>query len=167
MKKLLLPLLFGFLLAAHLSFATDLADVSGHRTCAYCGMDRGKFAHSRTLTEYDDNTVFGACSIHCAAVNLANNIDRTPRAIRVGDYYTRKLIDAEKAFWVIGGKVQGVMTANAKWAFEHREDAERFVSENGGTSATFDEAMRGAYEDMYKDTKQIREKRKLKKMSGK
>jgi hypothetical protein len=37
-----------------------------------------------------------------------------------------------------------------------------FVKENGGTVTTFDEAMKAAYEDMYQDTKMVREKRKMK-----
>ena len=57
-----------------------------------------------------------------------------------------------------------VMTKRAKWAFEKKDDAEAFIKENGGTLAAFDEAMKAAYEDMYTDTKMIREKRKMMKM---
>jgi nitrous oxide reductase accessory protein NosL len=82
----------------------------------------------------------------------------------VGDYGTKKLIDAEKASWVIGGNKMGVMTKRAKWAFEKKEDAEKFVKENGGKISSFDDAMKATYEDMYADTKMIRERRKMKKM---
>lgn len=82
----------------------------------------------------------------------------------MGDYNTKNLIDAEKAFWVIGGSKKGVMAERAKWAFEKRDEAERFMRENGGKLATFEEAMKAAYEDMYQDTKMIREMRKMKKM---
>lgn len=167
MRKLIVSVLFGVLFLGGLSFAADFPDVAQHQSCAYCGMDRGKFAHSRMLIEYDDGTSFASCSLHCAAVNLATSIDKTPRTIQVGDYNGKKLIDAEKAYWVIGGKVQGVMTARAKWAFENRPDAERFAKENGGTVASFDEAAKAAYEDMYQDTKKIRERRKMKRMSAK
>jgi nitrous oxide reductase accessory protein NosL len=85
----------------------------------------------------------------------------------VGDYNIKKLIDAEKAFWIIGGSKMGVMTKRAKWAFENKEDAEKFLKENGGKISTFDEAMKAAYEDMYADTKMIREKRKMRKMEHK
>jgi nitrous oxide reductase accessory protein NosL len=139
-------------------------DIQKHKSCPLCGMDREKFAHSRVLIDYDDGTAFGACSIHCAAVELAINIDKTPRMIQVGDYSTKKLIDAEKASWVIGGSKMGVMTKRAKWAFEKKDDADAFIKENGGTLVTFDEAMKAAYEDMYTDTKMIREKRKMMKM---
>lgn len=141
-------------------------DIQKHSSCRYCGMDRSKFAHSRTLLEYDDGTDVALCSIHCAAVDLALNIDRTPKSVQVADYGTKKLIDAEKAFWVMGGSQPGVMTKRAKWAFEKQEDADKFVKENGGFSTTFDESMKAAYEDMYADTKMIREKRKMMKMKS-
>lgn len=151
-----------FVLAlASIVFAVD-SDIDKHSSCTYCGMDRAKFAHSRVLIEYDDGTSFGACSLHCAAVDLANNIDKAPRTIGVGDYSSRKLIDAERAFWVLGGNKPGVMTVNAKWAFEDKRDAEKFIKENGGVLAIFEDAIKAAYEDMYKDTKQIRERRKMK-----
>ena len=136
-------------------------DSKGIPECLYCGMDRGKFAHSRMLITYEDGTEVGTCSIHCMAVDLAINIDKGPAGIMVGDYNTKKLIDAEKALWVMGGSKMGVMTKRAKWAFEKKEDAEKFIKENGGENATFDTVMKAAYEDMHQDTKMIREKRKM------
>ncbi|HBG06384.1 MAG: NosL family protein [Geobacteraceae bacterium GWC2_58_44] len=162
MKRIALILLCICSLSAVSSFAADLADVGKHPSCKYCGMDRGKFAHSRVLIEYDDGTSSGACSLHCAAIDLANNIDRTPGRIAVADYYGKELIDAEKALWVLGGGQPGVMTAQAKWAFRDKPAADRFIRENGGAAAGFDQAMRAAYNDMYSDTKQIRERRKMK-----
>ena len=160
MKKLILGSIF-LLVFTSIVFAMD-SDIVKHSSCTYCGMNRAKFAHSRVLIEYDDGSSFGACSLHCASVDLANNIDKAPSTIGVGDYYSKKLTDAEKAFWVLGGKQPGVMTMNAKWAFEDKRSAEKFIKEIGGALAIFDDAIKAAYEDMYKDTKQIREKRKLK-----
>jgi len=133
----------------------------GDASCKYCGMDREKFAHSRMLIEYDDGTTTAVCSLRCAAVELISSIDRTPRAIQVGDYATRRLIDAEQAVWVIGGAKPGVMTRNPKWAFSGRDAAEAFVRDNGGRLATFDEAMTAASGDLYQDSKMIRERRKM------
>jgi nitrous oxide reductase accessory protein NosL len=139
-------------------------DIQKQPTCKYCGMDRGKFAHSRMLIEYTDGTVVGTCSIHCTAVDLALNIDKMPKGVLVGDYGTKALIDAEKATWVIGGSKMGVMTRNAKWAFLQKGDAEKFVGQNGGKLVTYDDAVKASYEDMYADTKMIRDKRKMMKM---
>jgi copper chaperone NosL len=140
-------------------------DVEKIPSCQYCGMDREKFAHSRVVIEYDDGSIAATCSIRCAVVDLALNIDKTPQAILLGDYGTKKLIDAENAVWVIGGNKMGVMTRRAKWAFEKKGDAEKFIAENGGALVAFDEAMKAAYEDMYQDTKMIRAKRKMAKKS--
>jgi nitrous oxide reductase accessory protein NosL len=140
------------------------AAVKAPAECKYCGMNLEKYAFSRVVIEYDDGSSTGLCSIHCAAVDLANNLDKGPKAIKVGDYGTRQLIDAETAAWVIGGSKQGVMTRQAKWAFAKKDDAEKFIKENGGRTATFDEVMKAAYDDMYQDTRMIREKRKMKRM---
>ena len=98
------------------------------------------------------------------AVDLALNIDKTPKTIQVADYNTKNLIDAEKAVWVIGGEKPGVMTKRAKWAFENKADAEAFIKTNKGTLADFEAAIKASYEDMYSDTKMIREKSKAKHM---
>jgi nitrous oxide reductase accessory protein NosL len=136
-------------------------DVKATPACTHCGMDREKFASSRMVLEYDDGSLVGVCSVHCAAVNLVVTIDKAPASIRVADFASKKLIDAEKAVWVIGGKRPGVMTRRGKWAFEERASAEAFSKENGGAIASFDDAMKATYEDIWSDTKMIREKRKM------
>ncbi len=161
MKKALVWLM-ALGMAVSLSAAAAAADdLQVHPSCKYCGMDRAKFAHSRVLLTYDDGTTVGTCSIHCAAVDLAIHIDKTPTSIQVGDYQTRALIDAEKANWVVGGNKMGVMTKRAKWAFAAMEDAQRYVKENGGEIAGYEQIVKASYEDMYADTQMIREKRKM------
>ena len=164
MKKMFVLLVAVSLIftAAGFLFADD--DAKTHPNCIYCGMNRTQFAHSRMLIEYDDNTTAAFCSVHCAAVDLSLKIDKTPKSIMVGDYATKELIDAEKAYWVLGGGKMGVMTKRAKWAFATRESAESFISGNGGNLISFDDALKASYEDMNADTKMIREKRKMKRM---
>jgi len=142
-------------------------DIQKHPSCKYCGMDREKFGHSRMLVGYEDGTSLGTCSLHCMAVELAIHIDQTPKTIFVGDFHEKKLLNVEKAFWVIGGNKMGVMTKRAKWAFGKKEDAEKFKAENGGDLASFEQAIKASYEDMYADTKMIRERRKMRKMEHK
>ncbi len=158
-------IVFCFLLSTGAAFAQD--DIQKHSSCKYCGMDRQKFAHSRVFIEYEGGATEGMCSIHCAAIDFALNIDKVPKMTQVGDYNTKMLVDAEKAFWVIGGNKPGVMTKRAKWTFAKKEDAEKFVSENGGNLAAFDEAIKAAFEDMYTDTKMIQERRKMRHMQHK
>jgi nitrous oxide reductase accessory protein NosL len=150
-----------FSMSAMAVFAQD--DIKQSPACKYCGMDRKKFDFSRMLIEYDDGSSMGVCSLHCAAVELALNIDKTQKAIKVGDFGTKTLVDAEKAYWVVGGTKPGVMTKRGKWAFEKKDDAEAFIKMNGGALAAFDEVIKTAYTDMHDDIKMIREKRKMKK----
>ncbi len=139
-------------------------DVLANPSCPLCGMDRQKFAHSRMLIIYDSGGEFGSCSLHCAAVNMAVQIDRTPTMIKAGDFNTHRLIDAETAFWVIGGDKPGVMTKRAKWAFQEKSDADTFINEHGGTLVHFDAAVKAAFSDMAEDTVMIRKKRKAMRM---
>jgi nitrous oxide reductase accessory protein NosL len=166
MKK---RIVYGVLVMALLSLgglalANPQEDVSATPSCQYCGMDRHKFAHSRMVIEYDDGTKVGVCSLHCAAIDLSLNIDKTPKIIWVADYNTKMLIDAEKATWIMDPAKPGVMTRTAKWAFAKKEDAEKFTKENGGHLAAFEECLKAAYEGMYADLKMIRDKRKGMKM---
>lgn len=159
-KKIFIGLLAIVFLGNGISaYAETEKDIQEHPTCKYCGMDREKFAHSRMLVEYEDGSGIGTCSIHCAAIDLAQALGKQPKRILVADYNKKNLLEAEKAAWVIGGGKPGVMTKTAKWALAEKKDAEAFIKENGGKLANFDEAMKAAYEDMYSDTKMIREKR--------
>lgn len=165
MNLLKITLALGLALVAATAFSAQ-PDVEKIPSCKYCGMDREKFSHSRMYAEYDDSSEAGTCSLRCMAVDLANSIDKAPKTIRVGDYNSRDLIDAETAVWVIGGDKPGVMTARAKWAFAKKEDAEAFVKANKGELATFEDATSASYSDLYKDTKAIRDRRKAKKMKA-
>ncbi|WP_373499312.1 nitrous oxide reductase accessory protein NosL [Desulfococcus sp.] len=136
------------------------SDIEKYPKCPLCDMDRKQFAFSRILVTYEDASSSGYCSLHCAAISMAIHLDKTPVKIEAGDYDTRELIDAETAVWVIGGSKTGVMTHRAKWAFKELRNAEAFVSAHGGAISNFDAAMKAAYEDMYADTRMIREKRK-------
>jgi copper chaperone NosL len=163
MKKILVFCLMVSVFAGFsIVFAQD--ELAKHPACPLCGMDRAKFAHSRVLVEYDDGSTYGACSLHCAAIDMVVHIDKAPQAVMVGDFNTKQLIDAETAVWVIGGKKMGVMTKRAKWAFADETAAQNFIAENGGNRADFEEAIKAAFEDMYQDTKMIREKRKMMRM---
>lgn len=162
MHRYLLLVCAFFLAAAPAALAVPPTDVSQAPACRYCGMDRAMFSHSRMLIEYEDGSKVATCSLHCAAVELANTIDKIPVMVSVADFDSKELIDAEKAVWVIGGSKKGVMTRQAKWAFASKDAADRFIKANGGSVADFDQAIKAAYDDMYQDTKMIREFRKMK-----
>lgn len=162
MKRSALHFVFIACILAIASIVQAQDDIQKSPSCTHCSMDRATFAHSRMVITYEDGTTVGTCSIHCLAIDLIMNMGKTPSSIKVGDFNSKELIDAEKAFWVIGGKKPGVMSKQGKWAFAKKEDAEAFVKDNGGNMATFDDAMKASFEGMYADVKMIREKRQMK-----
>jgi len=156
---------FLVLLMAGVLWAMD-QDVKQIPACKYCGMNREMFAHSRMLVQYEDGTSVGTCSLHCAILEFSLNLDKNPKSILVGDYWTKNLIDAEKAFWVIGGDKPGVMSKKAKWAFADQGAAEKYQKEHGGVVARYDDAVDEAYKSLREDTQMIREKRKMMRMKN-
>ena len=116
--------------------------VEGPGDCARCGMNRTTFAYSRMLVTYADGKVVGVCSLHCAVEETRSRRDRQVVSLLVADYGTRRLIDARKAVWVVGGKERGVMTHPAKWAFGREEDARAFVREKGGEIVPFEAVLK-------------------------
>ena len=132
--------------------------------CIYCGMSQANYGHSWVIIKHDDGSESGVCSIHCAAIDMALHSALPVFKITVGDYDTKRQIDADKAYWVIGGEKLGVMTARAKWAFRTKKAADNFMKKHGGRPATFEEVLRAAFEDMYEDTLILQKKRRLMKM---
>lgn len=116
--------------------------------CQYCNMNRTKFAHSRSLVDYEDGTKVGTCSINCSVIDLNANAGKKVKKVSVADYKSKKLIDAKSATWVIGGSVRGIMTKTAKWAFSGKKDADAFVKESGGKIATYEEVVAAAKEEI-------------------
>ncbi|RPI74540.1 MAG: NosL family protein [Desulfobacteraceae bacterium] len=157
-------LLAVFIVGAAIAVAQTVDDLALHKQCRFCGMDRSHFDFSRMLIAYEDGSSTAVCSIHCAAIDLANTFDKKIKSIQVGDFNDKHLLDAEKAYWVVGGKKPGVMSVRAKWAFESKAEAENFIKSNEGEPAGFEAAIKAAYEDMYADTNLIRERMAKKRM---
>ena len=138
--------------------------------CPYCGMSRKMWHHSRHLVHYDDGLADGTCSIHCLAISLSLNLDRGPKAIYAADFSSgdepKKLVEVEKATYLIDSKLKGTMSKRSKMAFSSARAAEAARVEQGGDLANFNEALTAAYADMAKDTMMIRKRRgeKVRKM---
>lgn len=138
-------------------------DIEKYKKCPYCGMDRKHYHHSRMLIQYSDDLADGTCSLHCAAISLALNVDREPKAIWVADNAgaddPKPLVRVDKGTFLIGSKIAGVMTASSKVAFGNEEAAKASRVVNGGELANFDQALLAAYTDMSKDVSRIRKNR--------
>ncbi len=138
-------------------------DIEKYPKCPYCGMDRKQYHHSRMLLQYSDDVADGTCSLHCSAISLSLNVDREPKALWVGDNAVagdvKPLVEVDKATFLIGSKIAGVMTANSKVAFGSADAAKAAQAANGGELVKFDQALLLAYTDMSKDVSRIRKMR--------
>jgi nitrous oxide reductase accessory protein NosL len=138
-------------------------DIEKYPKCPYCGMDRKQYHHSRMLIHYSDDLADGTCSLHCSALSLSLNVDREPKAIWVGDNAAagdvKPLVDVDKASFLVGSKIPGVMTANSKVAYGTEEAAKGAQAAQSGELVKFDQALLLAYTDMSKDVSRIRKMR--------
>ncbi len=162
-KRSVYRIIFNIVLSVFVILIAEMG-IAGEESCYYCGMKKANFGHSWVTIERENGSGVGVCSVHCAAIDMALHIDQPPKHIHVGDYFTKKQINAEKAYWIIGGDKMGVMTSRAKWAFENKASADNFMKEHGGRPAIFEEVMKAAFEDMYEDTLMIQKKRKMMRM---
>jgi copper chaperone NosL len=138
-------------------------DLQKYPSCPYCGMDRRKFHHSRMLVHYSDDVPDATCSLHCAAISLSINIDRGPKAIYVADNAApgeiKPLIDAEKAVFLVGSSLKGVMTRRSKVAYGTEAAAKSARAAHGGDLMDFDHVLVAVHLDMAQDTNMIRKMR--------
>jgi nitrous oxide reductase accessory protein NosL len=156
-------------LAVFVFLAAAVVAGPGDVSCFYCGMKRSEYGHSWVVVSYDDHSTGEFCSLHCASIDMVLHTEKTAVTVLVGDYYTKKLIDADKAHWVIGGSKTGVMTTRAKWAFATKDAAISYMQAFGGEPGTLTTAIKAAFEDMYEDIMMIHRKREMmrkKKMEG-
>ena len=126
-------------------------------------MDRKQHHHSRALVHYSDDLADGTCSLHCAAISLSLNVDREPKGIYVADNSPdtdpKPLIEVDKATFLIGSLIKGVMTKHSKVAYGSEEAAKSSQAANSGELANFDQALLAVYTGMSQDVAMIRKNR--------
>ena len=146
-------------------------DIEKFAKCPYCGMDRAQYHHSRMLIVYSDDLPDGTCSLHCAAISLSLNIDREPKAIWVGDNASslavKPLVDVDRANFLVGSQIKGVMSARSKVAYGSEDAAKAAMASQGGELVAFDAALLAAYTDMARDVAMVRKNREARRLHGK
>lgn len=143
-------------------------ELSKYPRCRYCGMERAKFSHTRHLLVYEDDTVEGTCSLHCAAISLSLNMDKGPKAIYAGDAGSKEaikpLVLADKATYVLDPSKPGTMTKASKFAYADKAAAEAAAAVEASAKAgaklmDFNAALTSAYLGMAEDTIMLRKRR--------
>ena len=131
--------------------------------CPYCGMNRREHHRTRMLVHYSDDLADGVCSIHCLAISLCLNIDRSPKNIWGPDYGStaepRSLQPVDDLVYLIGADLKHAMTRRSKHSFASPGIAREFQDRHGGELGNFSDALRETHLDMAADVDMVRRNR--------
>ena len=133
----------------------DPPEYTKNKKCENCGMDRNKWARTRYAFQ-NSKGKFYTCSIHCVAV-LSMKLEKKPENVKAALYLNpEKMLDADKAFYVLGSAAPGTMTGTSKLAFASMEEAYIFTTQYGGK-------MTGIKEVLSEASEEVRNRRPVKK----
>ena len=145
------------------SQATILQSGNSKEYCPNCAMHLPKYYKTNHAVKFKDGTYRQFCSIHCLVdeQEMGYLRDKKDKIVQIlaADAKTLKMIDAKKAYYVIGSKISGTMTGNSQYAFLSKADALSFQKENGGKLSDFDEAYKTSLKDFTNDLKMIKDKK--------
>ncbi len=169
MRTIKLFLVLAMVLGLNLG-AKDFSKMSKHPTlfqsgkekmwCHVCGMSLKMFYKTSHAVKLKDGKARQYCSIRCLVVDYPKIKDNI-KEILVVDAKSGKMIDANKAFYVVGSKVKGTMSKVSKVAFAKKEDAKEFQKEFGGKIVSFKEAFLLAKKNLKADMKMLNMKKKM------
>jgi len=114
--------------------------------CAVCGMYIDLYQRTRHAISFNDGTTKLTCGLACAAKVIVQNEDKI-YGVRVADFLTGKFLAADKAYYLEGSDVPGVMTYTSRIAFTSKAQARSFQKKHGGRIITFDQALKHQRED--------------------
>ena len=126
--------------------------------CPLCSMNLKMFWKTTHWLTFSDGKRVGYCSIHCASKiyqERPTEIDQW----EVADYDTKTLINAHKAYFLMGSDLPGTMTPVSKLAFASQDVAKRYQREHGGTLGTLDDALERAIKGRGEDMALIKKKK--------
>ena len=140
---------------------TLVQDGKAKKWCPVCGMNLKMFYKTSHTSKLKDGTPRQYCSMRCLAVdNHEHNISLDD--IQVVDVDSGKLIDANKAFYVVGSNIKGTMAKVSKLAFATENEAKIFAKEHGGEVTDFKTAFAKANDSLEKDIAMVQMKKEKK-----
>jgi nitrous oxide reductase accessory protein NosL len=134
----IIVLLFCSLLAIDVLFPVE--GVTGRQECSVCGMwiDQYERTHHVVITKNGKTEHY--CSFACAAKGIEIHKGEI-EAIKTADFTTKRLIDADKAYYLEGSNIPGVMSYISRIAFASEADAKKFQKQYGGRIVTLKQAL--------------------------
>ena len=140
---------------------TLVQDGKAKKWCPVCGMNLKMFYKTSHTSKLKDGTPRQYCSMRCLAVdNHEHNISLDD--IQVVDVDSGKLIDANKAFYVVDSNIKGTMAKISKLAFATENEAKIFAKEHGGEVTDFKTAFAKANDSLEKDIAMVQMKKEKK-----
>lgn len=131
---------------------------SSKEFCNVCGMHLTKYYKTNHTAEFKNGHQEQYCSLHCLS-EVHKDYEQKIKNIQVVDTNSLKLIDAKKAFYVVGSSKEGTMSSISKYAFSTKIEAEKFKKEFGGEIHTFAETLKLSKDKLDKDNEILDEKR--------
>jgi len=122
------------------------AHAAERESCAVCGMYLDLYERTHFVILFNDDTTKSTCSLACAAMVINQNKGRI-KGVKVADFLTGKLLDADKAYFLEGSDIPGVMSYTSRIAFFSKTQASTFQKKHGGRIVTFDRALKDQLED--------------------
>ena len=138
--------------------ATLVKTDSSKEFCNVCAMHLTKYYKTNHVAEFKNGHKEQYCSLHCLAEVHKNHAEKI-KNIQVVDTRSLKLIDALKAYYVVGSSKEGTMSSSSEYAFFTKEDAEKFKKEFRGEIHNFNETLKLTKDKLSKDNESIDEKR--------
>ena len=129
--------------------------------CPVCGMNLKMFYKTSHTAQDKDGKKRQYCSLRCLVIDShEHNISLS--SVQVVDVNSEKLIDANKAFYVLNSKVKGTMSKVSKLAFATQKEAEAFAKEMGGEVVDFKTAFAKANASLKMDIAMVTTKKEKK-----
>ena len=138
--------------------ATLIKTDSSKEFCNVCGMHLTKYYKTNHTAEFKNGHQEQYCSLHCLS-EVHKDYEQKIKNIQVVDTNSLKLIDAKKAFYVVGSSKEGTMSPISEYAFSTKIEAEKFKKEFGGEIHTFAETLKLSKDKLDKDNEILDEKR--------
>lgn len=138
--------------------ATLIKTDSSKEFCNVCGMHLTKYYKTNHTAEFKNGHKEQYCSLHCLS-EVHKDYEQKIKNIQVVDTNSLKLIDAKKAFYVVGSSKEGTMSSISEYAFLTKIEAEKFKKEFGGEIHTFEETLKLSKDKLDKDNEILDEKR--------
>ena len=114
-------------------------DAGAFEKCHVCGMDVGKYQHTRMVVETTDGKNFATCGAQCC-VRLHVLLGPQWKSAVALDLLSNRPVNAKEAFYVFKSSVITDM-APGLISFKLKANAEKFAAGFGGEVLTYDEAV--------------------------